>query len=493
MSEPDKTQGGALAELWSEATDDDLPLVPPPAQELLTVPTLTVVPPKGETSKPSSRRASPARLPNDLAFRAQAQMDRAEILEEAHTLLPEDATGFSMVELIARNAEVDRLHTELLREHDQLIAAWPANGPTHEYFSGLYHRRGARAYSSYMRIATKLEAALIATERSSDRARGDTHVRARLPEIKLTKFKGDYSQWPAFRANFTSLVLDNGDLADSTKIQYLRGSLEGPPAHIVSHLPLTGESLAPTWELLVQRYENKRLQLQVPLDALHDLVTLVDGKPEPFARFYLTLKESVQAFRALGEEERMHECFLVDHAVRRMDPDSKLAWELSLGSSQEFPAFARLDDFLRDRLCALERVAQPSGVGAVRKTSTAKTGTSHPRSAQRSAHQGTAQRPAQREEGAGSTYSCDCCGGSHFIVACARFRERKPAERRQLVVDRRLCFNCLGRHSARVCRSQQGCKECSQRHHSMLHGASSTPAQQKDSSSKTESSQDTGR
>ncbi|XP_011880277.1 PREDICTED: uncharacterized protein LOC105568876, partial [Vollenhovia emeryi] len=53
---------------------------------------------------------------------------------------------------------------------------------------------------------------------------------------------------------------------------------------------------------------------------------------------------------------------------------------------------------------------------------------------------------------------------------CSKFRELAPAARHKVAIDKRLCFNCLGRHSVRACKSQRGCKTCSGRHHTMLHG-----------------------
>ena len=83
----------------------------------------------------------------------------------------------------------------------------------------------------------------------------------------------------------------------------------------------------------------------------------------------------------------------------------------------------------------------------------------------------TPARPTSSSSSASASYPCDCCNGSHFIVMCTRFRELNHAERRKIAVDRRLCFNCLGRHNARSCKSTHGCKTCSGHHHTMLHEA----------------------
>ncbi|XP_071581306.1 uncharacterized protein [Temnothorax nylanderi] len=80
------------------------------------------------------------------------------------------------------------------------------------------------------------------------------------------------------------------------------------------------------------------------------------------------------------------------------------------------------------------------------------------RAADRQAHfrasglTGAAVQPARTESSDGSTvYPCDCCNGTHFVVTCTKFRDLSPVERQKLVISRRLCFNCLGRHNVRSC------------------------------------------
>ncbi|XP_036142100.1 uncharacterized protein LOC118645334 [Monomorium pharaonis] len=45
---------------------------------------------------------------------------------------------------------------------------------------------------------------------------------------------------------------------------------------------------------------------------------------------------------------------------------------------------------------------------------------------------------------------------------CTKFRELSVQDRHKVAVDKRLCFNCLGRHSVRLCKSLRGCKKCSE-------------------------------
>lgn len=65
----------------------------------------------------------------------------------------------------------------------------------------------------------------------------------------------------------------------------------------------------------------------------------------------------------------------------------------------------------------------------------------------------------------------------HACVYCDRVTHRSwecenvtsPAERRRILQNKRLCFNCTGaQHSASQCRSRASCVHCKQRHHSSI-------------------------
>lgn len=69
-------------------------------------------------------------------------------------------------------------------------------------------------------------------------------------------------------------------------------------------------------------------------------------------------------------------------------------------------------------------------------------------------------------------YSCGLCQEDHAIRSCRTFQEMSPRQRYEAVERRGYCRNCLARsHLAPDCPSLTGCRQCDQRHHTMLHGA----------------------
>lgn len=71
--------------------------------------------------------------------------------------------------------------------------------------------------------------------------------------------------------------------------------------------------------------------------------------------------------------------------------------------------------------------------------------------------------------------SCRMCPQAHPLYKCATFK-RMPLERRlRNVVFFRYCYNCLRPdHQSKACPVRQGCQQCGDRHHTLLHSRSRT-------------------
>ncbi|XP_011858790.1 PREDICTED: uncharacterized protein LOC105556317 [Vollenhovia emeryi] len=215
---------------------------------------------------------------------------------------------------------------------------------------------------------------------------------------------------------------------------------------------MAGGSLTPSWELLKDRYENKRLLIHACLDKLFASSTPVPRKAASLDRLVSGVREALKGLEALEVTDKLGDCAVVYHVTRLLDRVTREQWENAVGATRDYPTFETLEEFLTTKLRALERI----------EATTAHPGPSSAPSPPKRAHQTTQQSD--------SSYPCDCCNAQHFIVMCSKFRELSPSARHKVAIDKRLCFNCLGRHSVRACKSQRGCKTCSGRHHTMLHG-----------------------
>nr|XP_029709473.1 uncharacterized protein LOC109417556 [Aedes albopictus] len=69
--------------------------------------------------------------------------------------------------------------------------------------------------------------------------------------------------------------------------------------------------------------------------------------------------------------------------------------------------------------------------------------------------------------------SCFACSDRHFMFQCQSFAKMPVSQRRDLVSQRKLCWNCFRTgHQARSCTSKFSCRSCRDRHHTLLHDPS---------------------
>ena len=95
----------------------------------------------------------------------------------------------------------------------------------------------------------------------------------RLPEVKLTTFKGNFDEWETFWNSFRTNVDVRDDLERSTKFIYLAQSLVGEPKEMISGLAITDDNYTIAVHILRDRYDNASKQTNVLLQKFHSLPT----------------------------------------------------------------------------------------------------------------------------------------------------------------------------------------------------------------------------
>jgi len=81
----------------------------------------------------------------------------------------------------------------------------------------------------------------------------------KLTIIPLPTYDGDTCHWLQFSDTFEPLIVNNSTLSIVQKFHYLIASLRNEAKDVISNLQITNENFLVAWQLVTQRYNNKRL------------------------------------------------------------------------------------------------------------------------------------------------------------------------------------------------------------------------------------------
>ncbi|EZA62944.1 hypothetical protein X777_15537, partial [Ooceraea biroi] len=158
-------------------------------------------------------------------------------------------------------------------------------------------------------------------------------------------FSGNYQLWRSFSDLFTSIIQDNPTLSTVEKMHYLKTCLSGDAARIMSNLPVSDNNFTIAWDLLVARYENKRLLITAHLNRIMNIKPMKSKTAKGLRAISTTVSEALGALQALGCAIQHWDLLLLYHLSRLLDTETREAWEVKLGSSSICPTHSGIFTF----------------------------------------------------------------------------------------------------------------------------------------------------
>ncbi|XP_076397195.1 uncharacterized protein LOC105664176 [Megachile rotundata] len=275
-----------------------------------------------------------------------------------------------------------------------------------------------------------------------------------LPRIQLPTFEGAFEEWESFRDRFTAMVINNNSLSNVERLHFLYSLLTGEASRAVAHLPVTENNFDIAWKTITSRYENKYRLISTHLNTLFSLPSVSSETPHELRSLRDKMNMSIQMLRNLNRPVDTWNDMLVFLGVQKLDRASRKAWEFQLSDSTEFPTYNEFDIFVKKRIRALE--ALPT----IKREKPIEAEKIKPYKQKAIiAHSTTSMK-----------ITCPVCQQNHLIYQCTAFLSKSIAERFNFIKQHKRCVNCFStKHSTPQCNSPRSCKECHQRHNSLLH------------------------
>lgn len=142
----------------------------------------------------------------------------------------------------------------------------------------------------------------------------------RLPEIKIKEFSGNFDEWESFNDLFVSLIDSNQQLTMVQKLYYLRASVTGEAARMISSLDLTANNYRVAWNLLKTRFENKQMLIKRHMAGLLSMSPLKKESPTGLLDLADEFNRHVQLLDKLEDVEDHWNSFLVERLSSCLDP-----------------------------------------------------------------------------------------------------------------------------------------------------------------------------
>ncbi|XP_073948766.1 uncharacterized protein [Choristoneura fumiferana] len=375
---------------------------------------------------------------------------------------PKDRITKPYIEI--RLQRLEELWKKFCEGHDRLLEEYSAEYDTSIYAEKEVFDVTSEIYMEYkeeLLTAAQMFIGEVMTKNSKDQLSENAvskQVCIKLPKIVIPIFSGNYSEWVTFKDLFESLVHNNSTIKDVEKLHYLKGYLTGEAELLLRQIPISNANYSKCWELLKQRYDNKRFICNMILKRFLSQKNAAVESSTFLKELIDTSSDCLSALANIGVDVSTWDAIVIHLLTLKLDQETRKQWELSATGgtdSNTLPSFQEFKDFITNRFRALEFVETKKPSSGIHHFSQVKPRVLH-----------TVQNT-----------QCPCCSEIHKITFCKQYAALDVNARRNFVQEKGLCFNCLGNnHSAKFCQNATSCKICKRRHHTLLHPTDATPA-----------------
>lgn len=284
----------------------------------------------------------------------------------------------------------------------------------------------------------------------------------KLPTMSLPDFDGTPDSWVSFKDLFEAVIHKHPSMSDIEKFNYLVAHFKPKGVNILSQYSLSSDMYADAWNAVCHRYDDKRKIAARHFSGMIATEAMSKNSAIELRQVIDSFESSLSALDKVGfklsPDNDFAHAIIVHMVMQCLHGDLKLEWFKHIKDAN--PTWTCLRDFLVAHWRSLE-----DAQGA---TKTSKTKTEKPATPSKTGR----VHAAVESTGIATTKETQCvvCNQGHFIHKCTQFQSMSPESRRQVVMELKLCRNCLAQgHRQKDCKSRFACRECKARHHTLLH------------------------
>lgn len=277
-------------------------------------------------------------------FRQRAQVQN-KILRIRNTLESQQQLGLAQLKVMSKS--LSAIYAEFSAFHSRAMALIPDDAidqqeEVYAVFEELHNH-----------VSTKVEDLILAANNTDVNMKPQVIVQQQPLKAPIPTFDGSYTSWPKFKAVFQDLMANSGD-SDALKLYHLDKALVGDAAGVLDAKIVSEGNYQQAWDLLSERYENKRVIVESHIRGLFSLKPM---RFESHKELRALLNESthhVESLRFMNQEiSGVSEHFIVYLIGAALDKATRKAWE-STQKKGELPKYDQTMNFLKSRCQLLE-------------------------------------------------------------------------------------------------------------------------------------------
>jgi hypothetical protein len=186
----------------------------------------------------------------------------------------------------------------------------------------------SRQYSS--------EGSSSASRNNSPRSHSSS-VHIKLPVISLPTFDGDSCSWLQYRDTFEALIVNNNTLSNVQKFHYLIASLTNEAKDLTANFHVTNENFLVAWQLVKQRYNNKRLIAMMHAKRLFQMPQGKKGDASALRHLINHVSSHMNALKALSLNVTFQDIILNHLMLASLDSETHQQWEQLTAARSDVP------------------------------------------------------------------------------------------------------------------------------------------------------------
>ncbi|KOB76447.1 Uncharacterized protein OBRU01_05753 [Operophtera brumata] len=231
--------------------------------------------------------------------------------------------------LESRWSGIDKVHWELDSESDSS--------------NGQYEK----TFSEHERTYNDMKKALNSKKTFS-------HREKTTPQMEVPNFHGNYHQWVCFKGLFTEAIHSNSFLSNAQKIQFLKSKVKGEAERLIQHLNISSDNYSICWEILQQRYNNKKMIFSSHMNILLNLPVMQQASVNHIKRIHDTTQETMNAIKNLGTDVTSWDPLIVYILCQKLDSDTHSEYMKSVKQPRELPVLSEFLTFLESQFTSME-------------------------------------------------------------------------------------------------------------------------------------------